>query len=416
MKRIVLLIGALILLVSAPVYAAGPFSDVRETDWFASYVGSAKDLGIVSGYPDGSFKPSRQVTYGEFLAMAMRGKTLAEDASAAPQDLYKTHWARKFYDAALASEIFEEQEISPRFLDEPIPRRDMALVMAGVLKNADLGGRNVRSADKLFSDISSSDKREYAIALCAYYGVLAGYPDGTFRPLGYLTRAESSAAMVALDGVLKQVGAGVETAEQPAPPEPETPADADAPKTGSKAKDPSTREELLQREEEHALVRTGDPDVLKFMDPAVRSYLEEVVTSARFVKEDGKYLVRLQWPALPEGCGGKIDVQVCDRNGTGLDGYVWVCRKGMEQVPTYRKDLKEKGSAEFTFDLADLKDAGSAGLLVTVTAENGLTESSLAFAEQDLVSGKSSVQYKLASDAYQLSGTFALDAPVFQWK
>ena len=76
----------------------------------------------------------------------------------------------------------------------------------------------------------------------------------------------------------------------------------------------------------------------------------------------------------------------------------------------------EKGSAEFVFDLADLKNAGSVGLLVTVTAEGGAAESSLAFAEQDLTTGRAQIQYKLASDDYQLSGTFDLDAPVFQWK
>ena len=409
MKRIVTLAWALILLFSVPICADSPFSDVRQTDWYASYVGTARDLGIVSGYPDGSFRPARKVTYGEFLAMAMRGRALPE-ADASGSDPYRIHWARKFYDAAVAAEVIEAQEIAPRFLDEPIPRRDMALVMAGVLRASGLGGRNVRSADKLFSDVSASDEREYAIALCAYYGVLAGYPDGSFQPLGYLTRAESSAAMVALDGVLKQAGV---TAEEPEAPE--APQEPEAPKN-TRPEEPSTREELLEREEEHALVRTGDPDVLKFMDPAVRGYLEEVVASARFVKEDGKYLVRLQWPALPEGCGGKIDVQVCDRNGTGLDGYVWVCRKGMEKVPTYRKDLKEAGQAEFVFDLADLKNAGSVGLLVTVTAEEGPAESSLAFAQQDLTDGSAQVQYKLASDAYQLSGTFELDAPVFQWK
>ena len=102
MKRIVLLTWALILLFSVPICAAGPFSDVRQTDWFASYVGSAKDLGIVSGYPDGSFRPSRQVTYGEFLAMAMRGKSLPEADDPAADSSYRTHWARKFYDAALA--------------------------------------------------------------------------------------------------------------------------------------------------------------------------------------------------------------------------------------------------------------------------------------------------------------------------
>ena len=109
-------------------------------------------------------------------------------------------------------------------------------------------------------------------------------------------------------------------------------------------------------------------------------------------------------------------MQVCDRNGTGLDGYVWICRKGMEKMPTYRADLKEAGGAQFVFDLTDLKSAGTAALLVTVTREDGPVESSLALAEQDLTSGKTQVQYKVASDRYQLSGTLPLDAPVFQWK
>lgn len=386
MKRIVSLTGALVLLFTVPLYAAGPFSDVRQTDWFASYVETAQDLGIVSGYPDGSFRPSRQVTYGEFLAMAMRGKALpAADG----------HWARRFYDAALAAGIFEEQDFSPRLLDEPIPRQDMALVMAGLLRGAGLSGRSIRSADKRFSDVAASDLREYPIALCAYYGVLAGYPDGGFRPSGFLKRSEAAAAMVALDGVCEQAGAALE---------------------GPASQEPQTRDELLRWDGEHALVRTGDADVLALMDPAVRAYLQEVVSAARFVKEDGKYLVRLAWPALPEGFGGKIDVQVCDRNGTGLDGYVWVCRQGMEQIPTYRQDLREAGSAAFAFDLPSLANAGTVSLLVAVTAENGLAESSLALAEQDLVSGKSNVQYKLASDRYQISGSFSPDAAVFQWK
>lgn len=398
MKRIILLSLVLILILSVPVYGTGPFSDVRQTDWFLSYVEQAKSLGIVSGYPDGTFQPSRQVTYGEFLAMAMRGKSLPGQSDGQSESgSYTVHWARKFYDAALALDVFEEQEISPRFLDEPIPRRDMALIMAGLLRSAELSGKNVRTADRLFSDVASTDEREYPIALCAYYGVLAGYPDGSFQPLGFLKRSEAAAAMVALDGVLKQAGA-----------------DPEEPQTGSE--EPRTREELLQWSGEHAYVRTGDPDVLRFMDPAVRAYLEQVVSAARFVKENDRYLVRLQWPALPAGWGGKIDVQVCSPEGTGLDGYVWVCRKGMEQIPTYRSDLREAGRAEFTFDLTDLSNAGTVSLLVSVTAENGLQESCLALAEQDLQTGTQDVQYKIVSDRYQISGTLALDAPVFQWK
>lgn len=402
MKRTVTLLAALILLVSAPVSAASPFSDVRQTDWFASYVETAQSKGIVSGYPDGSFRPSRQVSYGEFLAMAMRGSAQAAEAGA--------HWARRFYDAAVNAEVFDASQIAPRFLDEPIPRKDMALVMAGLLSNAGLGGKNVRQADRIFSDVRSSDEREYPIALCAYYGVLSGYPDGSFRPLGFLTRAEAAAAMVALNGVAGFAAPGV-----PAVPENPDPSE-EAAKDPSSEKEPATREELLARESEHSLLRTGDPKTLELMDPAAKEYLQAVIASARFLAEDGTYRVRLSWPAMPEGFGGKLDVQVCDEKGTGLDGKVWVLRKGMEKVPTYTAALQQAGGTEYVFDIASLNGAGSVSLLVSLTREDGLSESSLALAQQNLKTCETEVQYKLASAKYQLSCTMPLADGIFTWK
>lgn len=419
MKKNLSIALALALLLAAPIHAAGSFSDVREADWFASYVETARSKGIVSGYPDGSFRPSRQVSYGEFLAMAMRGKG-ADPEQVEGNAASSAHWARKFYDAAAGAEIFSETQIGSRKLDEPIPRRDMALIMAGLLTNDGCGGVNVKTADKVFSDVAATDEREYPIALCNYYGVLSGYPDGSFRPLGFLTRAEASAAMVALDGIVGESAAAEvpvqepQVAEEPAA-QPETQKPA-APKEPAKAKEPKTREELLARENEKKLVKTGDPEVLTFMDPKASTYLKNVISSTRFVMEDGKYVVKVQWPGLPEGCGGKIDVQVCNKNGTGLDGYVWVCSKGMENVPTYRKDLKAAGSDEFVFDLANLNDVGYVALLVTLITENGPRESSLALAQQDFVHGKTEVQFKVASDDYALSGTLPLEENIFLWK
>ncbi len=46
-------------------YAKPIFSDVDNTAWYAKYVCAAKSLGIVSGYPDGTFKPEQPVTFVE---------------------------------------------------------------------------------------------------------------------------------------------------------------------------------------------------------------------------------------------------------------------------------------------------------------------------------------------------------------
>ncbi len=45
------------------------FPDVRASDWFSRYVCLAQRRGIVSGYPDGRFRPANDVNYVEALKM-----------------------------------------------------------------------------------------------------------------------------------------------------------------------------------------------------------------------------------------------------------------------------------------------------------------------------------------------------------
>jgi hypothetical protein len=52
-----------------PPYGPGKdcFLDVNQTDWFSPYVCLAKDEGILNGYPDGSFRPTQEITQPEAL-------------------------------------------------------------------------------------------------------------------------------------------------------------------------------------------------------------------------------------------------------------------------------------------------------------------------------------------------------------
>jgi hypothetical protein len=55
--------------VSQGLYATG-FPDVKLSDWFSGYVFNAQNLHIVAGNPDGTFAPGRLVNKAEFLKMA----------------------------------------------------------------------------------------------------------------------------------------------------------------------------------------------------------------------------------------------------------------------------------------------------------------------------------------------------------
>ena len=48
------------------------FTDVTGTEWYAGAVNVAAGQGVVGGYPDGTFKPNAQVTYGEAVTMLVR--------------------------------------------------------------------------------------------------------------------------------------------------------------------------------------------------------------------------------------------------------------------------------------------------------------------------------------------------------
>ncbi|MDZ4217225.1 MAG: S-layer homology domain-containing protein, partial [Candidatus Gracilibacteria bacterium] len=48
-----------------------PFSDINTKEWYAPYIALAKLKNIVQGYPDGRFRPEQDVNRAEFIKMAM---------------------------------------------------------------------------------------------------------------------------------------------------------------------------------------------------------------------------------------------------------------------------------------------------------------------------------------------------------
>lgn len=48
------------------------YKDVKKSDWYNPYVAIATNKGIIVGYPDGSFKPEKNITYAEAITMMVR--------------------------------------------------------------------------------------------------------------------------------------------------------------------------------------------------------------------------------------------------------------------------------------------------------------------------------------------------------
>ncbi len=71
------------------------FPDVRRTDWFAKYVCFAKEVGIVKGYSDGTFRPSAQITQPEGLKIVL--ESFYEKIPTSPGQWYRTYFDEADY-------------------------------------------------------------------------------------------------------------------------------------------------------------------------------------------------------------------------------------------------------------------------------------------------------------------------------
>ncbi|MBN1495009.1 S-layer homology domain-containing protein [Candidatus Peregrinibacteria bacterium] len=93
------------------------FSDVEIDSWYMGYLKTAKQNGIIEGYPDGTFKPSETVIYVEMLKIFFEGAgvTIQEDAAAG------TAWYQKYVDYASSNNLIPYNDVSA-----PMKRADVA--------------------------------------------------------------------------------------------------------------------------------------------------------------------------------------------------------------------------------------------------------------------------------------------------
>jgi len=151
------------------------FSDVARSDWFYGDVTALANKGVVGGYPDGSFMPYGEVTWGEALKMVMKAVGYGDIAPTGD------HWASGYLETALA-DLLISGEVE---LDAVITREEVANLTAQALKLAPAG------IEYPFDDVAP----EAAVALYAA-GIIKGSADDgqlLFRAESTITRAEMSA-------------------------------------------------------------------------------------------------------------------------------------------------------------------------------------------------------------------------------
>ncbi|GGD91312.1 hypothetical protein GCM10010911_57520 [Paenibacillus nasutitermitis] len=174
---------------TVPDKAVPSFSDISGY-WAEANIKLAVSNGIVSGYPDGTFKPKSTVTRAEFAVMLMN--TLKPQAEAtAPLTFTDSAkigaWAQDAVAQAVQAGYIKGYEDGTFRPSAEITRAEMAAILAKVL-----GQPAEEAAGTSFADDTDIPKwARSSVALVQQQGIIQGKSNNRFAPDDHATRAEA---------------------------------------------------------------------------------------------------------------------------------------------------------------------------------------------------------------------------------
>ena len=168
------------------------FSDIGDCSWAKEAIEELYKKNIVSGIGNNLFNPHGAVLREEFVKMTsvLLNLELNEESESVFADINKDSWYAKYINAAYKNGIIGGISDSEFGVGNKITRQDIAVIIMRALKN------KIAEVDETsleFTDADSiSDYAKEAVKTLCTLKVLNGYEDGTFRPTGFATRAETA--------------------------------------------------------------------------------------------------------------------------------------------------------------------------------------------------------------------------------
>ena len=129
------------------------FTDVGQERWSLKEIASLNNGGIVEGYPDGSFRPGKNITRAEIATMAARFEDIEADGEKRFTDI-EGHWAEDYINAAASKGWVQGNKGSFR-PDDKMTRAEFVTMVNNMLeRNTEL--ENMLEGRKTFKDLDKS--------------------------------------------------------------------------------------------------------------------------------------------------------------------------------------------------------------------------------------------------------------------
>ncbi|MFJ6267866.1 S-layer homology domain-containing protein [Lysinibacillus xylanilyticus] len=178
------------------------FTDI-EKNWAKEFILKAAELGIMNGYPDGTFKPDQSVTRAQAASMLVRSLGLTTNEQAPFTDI-------AIYDVGTQSEIAaayayglikgSDGKFNPGL---PVTRAQLAVMINRAYEYEKKQSYAVKGKAP-FSDIASYDEEtKHAITMLYEQGIIIG-SEGGFLPEAPTKRGHAAKIFVNFSSLLKK--------------------------------------------------------------------------------------------------------------------------------------------------------------------------------------------------------------------
>lgn len=187
MKHIITISLTILLFITIglPTSAKPIYNDTISSDWFYGSLNTLSTNSIITGYPDGSFKPNAVLNVDAYITILCR--LTDNDVGVATG-----YWAQNYIDYAKDNGWLDGLTFSNYSV--PINRYQASRLTAKALNyNSDKSPVELQDYHIYINDYSSIPTLFRTDVLLTYaLGLTTGYPNGTFQGSNTLTRAEAA--------------------------------------------------------------------------------------------------------------------------------------------------------------------------------------------------------------------------------
>lgn len=158
--------------------------------WAQSTIQRWIDQGLITTYPDGKFKPDNYISRAEFVNFVNKTYGFTSTASISFPDVQIGDWYYNAISVAVAKGYITGYPDGTMKPTDPITREGAAAI---IMKINDLTSNPAAAA--ALTDSSSFTWSKGAIGAVLEANIMKGMPDGSFGPLKFITRAEAVIAL-----------------------------------------------------------------------------------------------------------------------------------------------------------------------------------------------------------------------------